>query len=293
MRLDALGRLRCPACLASGDTIELDPDPTRVGGGEDGGAPGDLLEGYLVCRKCRATYPVVGGVGVLPRDVPAHLHAHGDVYRRARIGDPRLARFVLGHAGPGGADRVPFEEVVARYGDLVPAEAGRPPTPPDAADDALDRALRAARARGPGLEVGCGVGRGTFVLAGRVGDATGVDASVARVRRARNVQVADEFRVPAVAGEEERPIDLARLARASTDFLVADTEALPFADGTFRTVVLRRGGGEGPWADPASARRAAERVAASDGLVLAEREGAPGSPPAFDPLPLHGEPARR
>src|SRR5207247_2496266 len=167
VRKETVDRLRCPAC---GGGFEV--DPIRSGGGEDGGVPGDLVEAYLVCLACRLAYPVVGGIAVLPRDVPRHLRTHGNVYRRVPIADPRVTRYVLGHAR-GGDDHVPFEEVVAHYADLLPPLPGRPAVPLSPIDAALDDALRALPARGTGLDVGCGVGRGVFVLAGRLGEALG------------------------------------------------------------------------------------------------------------------------
>ncbi|HVG93825.1 MAG TPA: methyltransferase domain-containing protein [Planctomycetota bacterium] len=285
MRLAVLDRLRCAVCLAGGREPGYEVDPTRWGGGEDGGAPGDLLEGYLVCRACRAARFVVGGVPVLSVDLVRHLRTHGNVYRRTPIGDPRVTRFVLGLAR-GGADVVPFDEVVARYGDLLPADAAHPPRAMDPADAALDDALRARGARGPALEIGCGVGRGTFVLAGRTGDATGLDRSVARVRRARNVQTTAEFRLPAEDGARaETALDLARLARAGADFAVADPSALPFASGTFATVVVRARDGEGAWTDEGAVLREARRVARQGGVLLVEVVRESGGP-RFDDVPV-------
>ena len=275
MRTETVDRLRCPLC---GGEFEL--DPIRAGGGEDGGVPGDLMEAYLVCRACRAVHPIVGGVAVLARDVPRHLRTHGNVYRRVPIADPRLTRFVLGNAR-GGVDHVPFDEVVAHYADLLPPESGRAPAAPAPIDAALDDALRALPSRGLGLDVGCGVGRGVFVLAARLDGALGLDRSIARVRRAHNVQRTDEFLVrgDAEGPSHEAPLDLARLRRDPVDFAVADAESLPVATGAFAVVVLRAFDGEGPFADPATARREAERATAPDGVLLVERAG------GFDAVP--------
>ena len=272
MRLSTLPRLACPACVRAGSLgrdVGFDLDPMRVEPDAQG-ADRELSEGYLVCRLCRVAYPVLAGTAVLPLDVKAHLATHGNVYRRLSIPDPRLARFLLANARDG-ADFVPFDEVVARYSDLLPFDAARPERPMSSRDARLDAAIRAGGGVGPALEIGCGVGRGTFVLAARTGDAIGVDRSVARVRRARNVQTTDEFRLPvADQATSETPIELSRLARADVDFLVADPEALPFADRTFATVVVRDGDGEGAFANEAHVRSEALRVATTGGLVLAE-----------------------
>lgn len=247
----------------------------------DGGARSrELSEGYLVCRACRTAHPVLAGTAILALDVQAHLASHGNVYRRLSIPDPRLARFLLSHARDGD-DVVPFDEVVARYADLLPADPARAARAMSPRDARLDEALREAGAVGPALEVGCGVGRGTFVLAARTGDAVGVDRSVARVRRARNVQTTEEFRLPVEEGARtEAAIELTRLARHDVDFLVADPDALPFPDGAFATVVVRDGDGEGPYRVDEAVRAEATRVAGRDGVVWVEGKGAREGEPA-------------
>lgn len=281
MRHVLLERLACPVCRARGLSSAYEVDPTRVGGGDEGGAPGELIEGYLVCLRCRAARPVVGGTPVLPLDLDAHLAAHGNVYRRLAIGDPRLVRLLLGRAGDG-MDVVPFAEVVARYADLLPPDVA-PRRPPAPVDLALDAAVREARARGPALEIGCGVGRGTFVLAARTGDAVGVDRSVARVRRAIHVAIAEVFLLPAMDGAPaEASIDLGALPRDRVDFAVADPHALPFRDGAFATVVLHRGDGDGPFEDFPAARAEAERVLTEGGDLFVESTGAPGADVRFE-----------
>lgn len=255
--------LRCPVT-----GTPYDVDATRSGGGE-------IQEGFLVARGGREVRPIVAGIPVLPPDLAAHLKAHGTVYERMPLADSRVVRFVLGRIGRKGTDFVPFEEVIARYGDLVPP--GTWPEPPELApaDEALARALAEARGGGArALDVGCGVGRGVFVLLGGGFEAAcGVDRSVARVRRAHNVAVtrADFFLpAPPDSGLRQVPIELDRLDRRGAEFAVAAAEALPFADGAFDAVLLRRGDGLGPWDDPGRARAEAERVLGAGGLLLTE-----------------------
>jgi hypothetical protein len=185
--------------------------------------------------------PVHGGVAVLPRDWTAHARENGAVYRRSPVGDPRLARFLFSMAWDRGVV-VPFDEVVHRYGDLAP-DAERGPAPEDAL---LARRLEepGAPRTGLGLDLACGVGRGVFVLAARLGRAMGIDEAVARVRRARNVATTmDPFLVPRTRradGPRDVALDLSRLAREGTSFAVGDPARAPVVPGAFDVVVVRR-----------------------------------------------------
>ena len=179
--------LRCPV---TGEPYDL--DATRA-------TPGEVTEGFLVARGGREVRPVLAGLAILPRDLQAHLKAHGEVYERMPLADSRIVRFVLGAVGHEGFDRVPFAEVIARYGDLVPPgtyDEPPEPAPEDAALAALLSGLDGTFHRA--LDVGCGVGRGVFVLLARAESALGIDRSVARARRARNVAVTQaDFFLPA------------------------------------------------------------------------------------------------
>src|SRR5262249_47536842 len=125
LRLSSIDRLRCVPCLRLGVESPYELDATRVGGGEDGGAAGDLLEGFLVCRRCRDARPVVGGIAIAVVDLDAHLIAHGNVYRPPPIAAPGVPGSVRGGAGTGG-DGAPFEGALRRSRDLPP-ELPEPP----------------------------------------------------------------------------------------------------------------------------------------------------------------------
>jgi SAM-dependent methyltransferase len=238
----------------------------------------EIVEAFLVPGSGRLegslheVRPIFAGVAVLPVDLDRHLRDHGSVYRRSPINDPRLARFLLGRAGAG-HDAVPFDLVVGHYRDLAHAPPEGYDTTVHPSDAALDRLLVAclgeARRAGRGLEVGCGVGRGTFLLCARLEAALGVDRSVACVRRARNIAVTREhFFLPAPrdSGLKEIPLDLDRIAREGADFAVADAHALPVADGAADVVVLHAGDAKGAWSDAAAVAAEARRVLAPGGL---------------------------
>jgi SAM-dependent methyltransferase len=146
-------------------------------------------------------------------------------------------------------------------------------------DAALARLLAGLGAveNGRALDVGCGVGRGVFVLLGFVDAALGVDRSLARVRRARNVAATQaDFFLPAPpdTGLREIPIELERLDRDGADFAAADAESLPLVDACMDVVVLRSGDGEGPWDEPVLVLREALRVLTPAGLLIVEGGGA-------------------
>lgn len=253
----------CLAAPTSGAPLEL--DPMRV-------ADDEIVEGFLVSTDTREVWPIVAGVGVLSRDLRAHLRAQGNVYRRSPINDPRLARFLLGEAGTGYVV-VPFEEVVGHYRDL----AAEPPEGYDTSPHPLDVTLRAELSAqavpsdGRALVIGAGVGRAVFILCEHLAAAVGIDSSIACVRRARNIAVTNEaFFLPAPKGSgmKEIPLDLGSLSRDGADFAVADATALPFADDAFDVVVLHSGDRDGPWADADAVATEAQRVLAPTGRQI-------------------------
>ena len=264
-----IDRLAVPAGRAP-----LELDPVRV-------ADDEIVEGFLVSADTRETWPLVAGIAVLPADLPAHLRAQGNVYRRTPINDPRLARFLLGNAGSGYVV-VPFDEVVSQYRDL----AAEPPEGYDTtpAQDHVDlgRLAEELDLGGLGCVIGAGVGREVFRLCERLDGVLGFDRSSACVRRARNIAVTVEaFFLPAPKGSglKEIPLDFGDLTREGADFAVADAEALPLADGSMDVVVLRGGDSLAAFDDPAACLREARRVLAPGGrLVCHEGASAPGTP---------------
>jgi SAM-dependent methyltransferase len=260
--------LRCPRTRAP---YEL--DPIRVAGDE-------VVEAFLVSTADRTVRPVFAGVAVLPLDLRAHLRSQGDVYRRSSLRDPRMVRFVIGQAGSG-HDRVPFDDVIRHYRDLAmdpPPDFDTEPAPEDVA---LSRLVAGIAPEGPALVVGCGVARQTYVVRTSTGPVVGVDRSLARVRRARNIAVTVEhFHLPGPRelGVREVRLDLDCLVRDGCDFLVADPHALPFADGSFGTVLVEPADGVAPFGDEVVAE--AQRVLAPGGRLLWRRDAAYAAPDA-------------
>ncbi len=229
--------LRCPAC---GERLSL--DATRQAGDE-------VVEAFLACAACLAVRVVLGGSVLVPASLEATLRSQGAIVRRMPLADPRVARFVLARLGEGD-DSVPLQDLVARYGDLRP---GAPP-PEEASGLAADLAAGALAARaaregalGQALDLGTGVGRAAFEVARHARRVLGVDRSVARIRRARNLAVTEEgFLLPAVDdARQDAALDLARLARQGTDWAVADPTRLPLAAGSMDLVVLHAADGHG------------------------------------------------
>ncbi len=265
MRRAVVDLLRCPVTRA---TYELDPIRT---------ADDEIVEAFLVSTDRRDVRPMFAGIAVLPVDLRAHLRDQGSVYLRSPVHDPRMVRFIRGQAGQG-YDTVPFDEVVAHYRDLAvdPPEGYATNTHPD--DVALDQRLvelleplEGGRV-GSALHVGCSVARATFVLAGHADLVVGVDPRIARVRRARNIAVTvEDFFLPGPRelGIKELKIDLGRLVRDNTDFVVADPTALPFADDTFDLVLLDL--------DGEAERAEAQRVLAPAGRLVSRGQRRPVS----------------
>lgn len=260
--------LRCPR---TGSAYHL--DVTRD---EDD----DIVEAFLVGRRGHVVRPILSGMAVLVPDLAMHLKDHGNVYARIPLADSRIARFILGRIGRGSDDFVPFSEVIEHYADLVtPGVLDDPPSMAPR-DEALARLLvDQGVAGGRGVHVGCGVGRGAFVLRGFLDRVLGLDRSAARVRRARNVAVTKAaFFIPAPPDDarKELPLELDRMERRAVDFAVASAQALPLATDSVDLVLLEATDGRGPLVEAAGALEEAMRVLCPAGRLVVDR--------AFEPL---------
>src|SRR5262245_21822119 len=69
-----LVEMRCPrtTCAVS---LQLAPQVIRPRFAQPPPAL-ELIEGFVCCEKCRAEYPVVAGVLILPEDVKTYVSSH-------------------------------------------------------------------------------------------------------------------------------------------------------------------------------------------------------------------------
>ena len=205
------------------------------------------------------------------RDLARHFATHGNVYRRTPIADPRLTRFVLAQAR-GGGDFVPFDEVVARYADLVPSTA-----PPSGGAARRDR-RGPSRAAPPRLR-----SRGSGSTSAAASDGARSSSRNARARRSASIAAShasaarETSRAPASStcrrptGATEIPIDLSRLAREPSTSS-SPTPRVSRLRRLVSVVVVHAGDAEGSFADAPRVPRRPSRVARRR-AVLVERDG--------------------
>jgi SAM-dependent methyltransferase len=182
----------CPRCLASQDhgaRLVIATIEQRTGD--------DVVSGVLRCTRdtCRQDFPIIDGIPIVVPDVAQYL-ADNLWHITARTDLPEMLEIILGEAtGPGSA----FD--VARYhlgtyafdhwGEFDPLE-DRAQTP---GPGSVARCLNAGidllgdgALTGPGLDIGCSVGRSTFELAARSrGLVLGIDLNFSMLRLARRV----------------------------------------------------------------------------------------------------------
>ena len=218
---------------------------------------GDVLEGLLHCSgpACQREYPVLEGIPFLLANGGAFV-AENVLPLLARDDlSALLATHVGDCCGPGSLYDAVRQHVSTyawdHYGDLDPAEEvpldpGAPRS--GATRGLLERAFQAAGLApdqplpaGPVLDLGAGVGRTSFTLAGRTRDlVVGADLHVSmlrlasRVLRRREVRYARR-RVGLVYDERAFPAAFEGAERV--DFWACDAAALPFRPGTFALAV--------------------------------------------------------
>lgn len=214
------------------------------------GSDDDIDEGVLTCgvEVCQRVYPVVDGLPILVADLRGWMERHAHLLLRRRDLARDTEALILECLGP----ESPWEYARALDSGYAAAHWGQ-----EAALASLVRGAFALRApddpgvlgvgagppadptAGPALDIGCGPGAGTFVLAERcAGPVLGVDLNPSLLRIARDAsrgRVRFERRIEGLVYET---IDLAVPAEHGDrlDFWVADAAAMPFPDQSFGTV---------------------------------------------------------
>ncbi len=200
-----LSLLICPSCLPAEYPLHLAETPQYDG-------DGDILTGQLHCHHCRRAYPIEDGLAtVLPPGTSANQPEAQDKYLDAHVVSAYLW---------------------SSFGDLMEA--------PGASDAYAQWAAMVDAGPGPGLDVGCAVGRSTMEMAANVGFSVGIDLSPSFMRTARQLHrhgsLCCELREQ---GRRSRPFTVTlppRLREIDVEFLVADAMALPFRSDAFPSV---------------------------------------------------------
>jgi SAM-dependent methyltransferase/uncharacterized protein YbaR (Trm112 family) len=231
----------CPRCALEGQgTSPLELAASFVGDDEV------VEQGLLHCpgEACRLEFPIIDGIPIIVPDVRAFIASNiNQIHRRGDLCD--AIESLIGDAlGPGSnVDQTRQHLSIycwGHYADLDPEE------PASDALGSLPRCLErgfelAGKTNGPGLDLGCSVGRTTFELAQRTGDlALGIDLNFAMLKTAQEVLQTGRLqygrrRLGLV--NDQRDFAVSMPAAESVDFWACDTLALPFESGRFGTVL--------------------------------------------------------
>jgi SAM-dependent methyltransferase/uncharacterized protein YbaR (Trm112 family) len=209
---------------------------------------GHIVEAVLHCTNadCQREYPVIDGIPLIIPNIRQFL-AESPLRVLARQDLSPLMESVVGDCLGSGSDFDLVRQQVSaytweHYADLDPEETAAAPRPGTMlATLHTGRQLAGPTPPGPTLEVGCGVGRGSFTLAERTDDLVlGVDLHFPMLRvasavlREGTVSYARR-RVGLVYDRREFAARFDR--RENVDFWCCDASTLPFAPGTFALAV--------------------------------------------------------
>jgi SAM-dependent methyltransferase/uncharacterized protein YbaR (Trm112 family) len=229
----------CPVCR-TGDAGDHGLTLARIEREQDG----HIIEGVLLCSNsdCLREYPIIDGVPILLANLRQYI-ADGllPIYARADLGET-LESIIGDCCGPATA----FDQVRQylssytrdHYGDLDPAEASTEPRPGSMSRSlALGLDLAKPVPPGPCIDIGCSVGRGSFMLA-EPGDrlVLGVDLNFSMLRLASTVLrdgVVRYSRRRAGIVYERREFTVKLPHADLVDFWACDATALPFPAGGF------------------------------------------------------------
>lgn len=193
-----LSLLICPACLPKERPLELTTAQE---------ADGDIISGQLLCRSCKARFPIRDGIALLLPDPES-----GPSGGQWRYEEPGMtARYLWSH----------YRDLLGDTGYPAPITWGNYLNPQSTA----------------AFDAGCSVGRVTFEMANRSGLAVGCDLSHSFIKTARRLakERGMRFSLP-LEGRLQDQFDL-RLPDDwrcdNAEFIVADALRLPFAAGSF------------------------------------------------------------
>jgi SAM-dependent methyltransferase len=202
----------------------------------------EILEGILLCPAlaCQREHPVVDGIPILVADLRGYAgHQLDAILARSDL-SPLLQGLLGDCAGPAsGLDVTRYQlGTYARghWGDLDAAA----PAPPEANVAALleqGLALLPAPPAGPWLDTGCALGRTSFELAARTGDAVlGIDLNFAMLQAARRIARDGHASYPLRRlgiVYDVREVRAEPAGRERVDFWAADATLLPLPAGAF------------------------------------------------------------
>lgn len=207
----------------------------------------DVLEGILHCTHdmCRQEFPIIDGIPIIVPDVARYL-ADNLWHITARDDLSSSIETLIGDAAGQSSAYDSTRYHISSYaydhwGEFDPEETAAHSPP-----GAVARCLRAGidllgdGLGGPGLDIGCSVGRSSFVLAGRVpGLVLGSDLNFSMLRLARRALLEGEMTYPRRRiglVYDRRCFDVPNDGAERLDFWVMDAMTLPFAAGRFGMV---------------------------------------------------------
>jgi SAM-dependent methyltransferase/uncharacterized protein YbaR (Trm112 family) len=244
LRLSHFEQLRpvCPVCLHRAGQEHL--LRVAVASRQQGST---IQEGMLHCGnpQCLREYPIIDGIPLLVPDIRAFV-GNGIMQLLARDDLSEALEGVLGDCcGPGSSfdsDRMHLSSYAwDHYGDLDPAEPAGGPRPGSVLR-VLERSLTLGDGwQGPVLDLGCSVGRTSFVMAEeQEGLVVGVDLNFSMLRLAARILREGRVRYPRRRiglVYDRREFDGNFLGSDRVDFWACDALALPFAPATFGSAV--------------------------------------------------------
>ena len=232
----------CPRCRAGGH-----PDVRLLLAMIERRAGDDVLEGILHCTRdtCMQEYPIIDGIPIIVPDVAPYL-ADNLWHITARDDLSASIETLIGDAAGQNSAYDSTRYHISSYaydhwGAFDPEETAAQ-SPPGAVARCLNAGLDLLGdgLDGPGLDIGCSVGRSTFALAGRVpGLVLGGDLNFSMLRLARQALIRGEVtysrrRIGLVY--DRRSFDVPNDGAERLDFWVMNAMTLPFATGRFGTV---------------------------------------------------------